>query len=193
MLKLNKDQMRRPIGGHHFTIHSITFRDETFDGLLEKIKEFRVANMVPIGDPHEEVLQYYADYFPYMVQADGKPYNPKIDGDYDLWARWIGRAWRNPPKSIVATKEAEMRMDTCRTCPHNKPIDIKKTPESQALNQRAYLLRRGYERPKDIHFCALHKADISVLSFCTAPDALSEKESSAEPQASCWVGSLKGS
>lgn len=193
MFKLNPDQQLRPIGGHHFATHGITFRDEHFDGLCAKIAAFRLDNMIPSGDPKHEVLSYYAEKFPFMVLRDPDQRKVAPDDAYHQWARWIGRAWRNPPRSIVASKEAEMRMDVCKTCPHNQAMKFKKTPESESLEQRAYLLRRGYERPKETGFCDLHKADISVLSFCTVPGALSEKESSAEPQASCWVGSLKGS
>jgi len=193
MLKLNKDQQVLPDGGHHFSTRGIMFRADSFEELLEKVADFRIANMILPGDLNEEILQYYAECFPQMVLSDGKPYKPKIDGTYEQWARWMGMAWRSPVKANVAPKEAEMRTDICKTCPRNKPMNFQESPGLSSLKQRSYILTRGYGNTDKINFCDLHRADISVLSFSSTPDALSEKESSAEPQACCWVGSLKGS
>lgn len=192
MLKLNPDQQVGPIGGHQFPSHGITFTADDFPRLAKKVYEFRVTNLLPAGDPDQEILRYYLEKWPYMVSIDEKAIKSKSSGYFEQWARWVGRAWRNPPKSIVSTKEAEDRMSACKTCPHNKAFDWKSTPETESLSQRTFLLRRGYEAPKQLGFCDLHKADISVFCFLTTPDAFSEIESQAEPQASCWVGSLKG-
>lgn len=192
MLKLNPDQQRNPIGGHQFHSHGTTFIGDTFFDVIKKLTEFRVTNLLPVGDPKQEVLQYYAEKWPYMVMIDENAVELKPSDDFDLWARWVGRAWRNPPKAIVTTKEAADRFATCKTCQFNKPFSWPSTPESKALEQRTYLLRKGYEAPKDCGFCDLHKADISVFCFLSAPDAFSEKKDT-EPQASCWVSSLKGS
>jgi hypothetical protein len=192
MLKLNPDQHRSPIGGHQFPTHGITFTADDFQTLSKKVYEFRVTNMLPAGDPDQEILRYYLEKWPYMVSIDEKAVKSKSSNYFDLWARWVGRAWRNPPKSIVTTKEAADRLETCLGCPHNKPLDWKKTPETESLSQRTFLLRRGYEVSPKIGFCTRHKADISVFCFLATPDAFSEIESQAEPQASCWVSSLKG-
>ena len=147
-LKLNTNQQVLPPGGHQFHSHSITFTADSFTALSRKVYDFRVNNMMPAGNPDAEILQYYLEKWPNMVELDDSESVEFSDLHFDVWARWLGRIWRNPPRSIVAIKEAEMRYETCKTCPKNTPFTWKETPETLALNQRAFLLRRGYERPK---------------------------------------------
>ena len=193
MLKINKDQQVLPPGGHQFHCHGITFTDELFPDLVKKVAEFRVTNLLPMGDPKQEILQYYLEKWPNMVMADYSEVAPSTASNFQQWARWVGRTWRTPPKATVTSKEAGDRMAICKACPRNKPFDWPKTAESAALSQRTFLLRKGYDFSSGCGFCDLHKADVSVFCFLATPDAFSEIESQAEPQASCWVGSLKGS
>lgn len=192
MLKLNKDQQVLPPGGHQFPSHGFTFTAEKFPELCDKVKDFRITNMIPVGDVEQEILRYYLEKWPNMVSPSNSSIKTKSSDYFHLWARWVGRTWRNPPKSIVTTKEAEDRAATCSKCPFNKPFDWPKSAESDSLLQRTFLLRKGCESLPTTGFCSLHKADISVFCFLTTPGAFSEIESQAEPQASCWVGSLKG-
>jgi hypothetical protein len=193
MLKINSDQQVLPLGGHQFACHGTTFTDETFPGLIEKVVDFRITNLLLMGDPEQEILQYYLEKWPNMVRADYSEVEPPTDSNFQQWARWVGRTWRVPPKATVTIKEATDRMATCKGCPHNKPFDWAKTAESAALSQRTFLLRKGYDFNSRHGFCDLHKVDISVFCFLATPDAFSEIESQEEPQASCWVGSLEGS
>ena len=192
MLKINKDQQVLPPGGHQFYGHGTTFTADLFPDLVDKVTAFRVTNLIPMGDTKQDILRYYLEKWPRMVVADYSSQQVSSTSYFYQWARWVGRTWRNPPKATVTSKEASDRMATCKGCPHNKPFDWPKTAESAALSQRTFLLRKGCEFSQPHGFCDLHKVDISVFCFLATPDAFSEIESQAEPQASCWVGSLKG-
>lgn len=187
MLKLNRNQKREPIGGHQFVERSITFKGDTFDEVVEKIRDFRITNCLPVGDPEQEVLIHYVKNWPYMVTDDKGATWGTENLMFMAWRKWISDTWRTPPKKMVTTKEAVPRWEKCRSCPHNKKLDWEETDESSELKRRAFILRKGIDAPTDIGFCALHSADLGVITFIDNARDFSQKPKDKGDYPSCWI------
>ena len=68
--ELRKHQQLRPLeGGHHFHCYGLKFTGETLGEVVGKVSSYRLNNLIPMGRPEQEVLAYYADKFPWMVDA----------------------------------------------------------------------------------------------------------------------------
>jgi hypothetical protein len=76
MLKLNKEQKREPLGGHQFHEHGYTFKGDSFSIVETKVRKFRVRNGLPMGNPEQDILNYYAMHWPYMVKEDRETPEP---------------------------------------------------------------------------------------------------------------------
>lgn len=186
MYKLNQDQKRLPFGGHHFYDKGFMIKGETVKEVVGKITDYRLNNNRPIGNPEQEVLEYYALNFPWMVKKDNEEV-PKENESYALWRKWVQKTWTNPPKKLITTKEASFRWDVCKKCPHNKPINWPESDESTQITRKAFLLRQGMEIPEELGFCSLHNVDIGVLTFIETPKDYSEQKKDTPGYPSCWV------
>ena len=186
MLRYNKNQHRSPIGGHHFSDHGVMFRGDTFDEVVEKIRNFRITNALPLGEPSQDVLRFYAKNFPYMVVADGAETKEEGDAKRNSWRSWVFETWRNPPKKVIVTKDAERRWEICKKCPYNRSIENYKNSEDKEIRKRAYLLRKGIDIPSGLGFCSLHKADLSVFTFIEDAKAHSHAKD-GDKHEKCWV------
>ena len=118
MLKLNEKQQRTPIGGHQFHEYGNTFRGESFDEVVKKLKDFRLTNNLRLGDPEQEVLLHYATHWPWMVRRIPDVEQEEESSDYKDWRAWVQRTWKKPPVKMITTKEASDRWNSCLTCPH---------------------------------------------------------------------------
>lgn len=193
-LRLNRDQLRQPHGGHQFpNSDGRILTGDTFEEVVDKLKQYRTTNGIDAGDPEQEVLRHYARHWPYMVEIVDNPKPERHSQAFYEWAYWVRGTWRKPPKKFITTKEAGDRWAVCLECPFNKEMDWEDTPEAKALAQRAYLMRRGVDVPKGLGYCALHKCDIGAMSFIATPVEFSGKDQEAENAPKCWVGSLGGS
>jgi len=178
----------RPIGGHHFIEDGINMKGDTLEAVVRKITDYRINNSRPLGDPKQEVLQYYAINWPYMVEEDEIPSKPRIKNHLDTWMSWIRSQWAFPPQRIVTSKEAEPRWAICLKCPHNITLQPE-TEEHRECMRKSFLLKRGVDTPKKLGFCSLHLFDISVASFLEAPAKVSGIGKDTAQPPSCWVSS----
>lgn len=186
MLKLNTNQKRLPVGGHQFKDRGVTFTGDTMDQVEKKLRAFRLYNCLPMGDPNQEILRYYALHWPYMVREDREATEAPQITEFAEWRGWVTKAWANPPRLLVTSKEAGDRWLICSDCPFNQPFTWLETDESSELSRRTYLLRRGASVPQNLGFCSLHKADLSVFTFLDQAASLSAKKDNEENE-SCWV------
>lgn len=180
-------QQLRPHGGHHYFAHGIKFEGETHTEVVDKVSDYRLNNTIPIGNVEQEVLAYYADKFPWMVDAmeESDP-APKNDY-YAKWRAWIQRQWKNPLNRSITPKEAALRWAICERCPHNIKLAVDSSPEGSEMLRRAFLLRRGANISKKLGFCSLHQFDIGVASFLEAPASVSGKLKDTANYEGCWV------
>ena len=115
--QLNPSQMRLPFGGHHFRENGVTLKGETFDEVVDLLNDFRLMNGTPIGNPKQEIINYYAQKFPWMVEYDlsGDEDVPE-DENYVAWRSWISSVWGKPHGKFLTRKEASFRWSVCKTC-----------------------------------------------------------------------------
>lgn len=185
-LRLNKDQQRQPIGGHHFSENGQTFKDDTFGGVVKKLTGYRLTNGMPMGEPEQDVLLFYAQKWPFMVQEDYADPPPMNSDTITWWMAWIRKQWGKSRGRTITSKEAAIRWETCLKCPHNIKIEPS-SPEQKEMARKSFLLRAGQDVPKDLGFCALHRHDTSVAVFTEAPVQSSEKPKDLANYPGCWV------
>lgn len=185
MLKLNPNQKRQPFGGHQFfdSQKAVSFRGNTFEDVKNKLTSYRINNGIPVGNPEQEILQYYATHWPFMVMpcetANANALSPKYLG----WREFVSKSWLIPPKKFITSKEAQERWKICCECPFNQLKDWKETDESSELTRRAFVLRRGIDVPEYLGYCSLHRVDLGVFCF------LDQAELPKKVEAPCWINS----
>ncbi len=187
MLKIRHQQKRLPLGGHHFNEGLVTLKGDTHIEVANKLRDFRVNNNKPMGDPEQDVLNYYAETSPWMVREDEEKEEVPLDPSYLEWRDWVYRVWDKPPKKYTTKRDATARWLVCKTCPFNKKMDWVESNESSELVRRAFLLRKGLEVPDYLGFCTCHKADLGAFSFLEAPKDHSGIAKDAKNYPSCWV------
>lgn len=191
--KINPHQKRLPFGGHHFVERGATLKAETFWEVVDLLENYRLINGWPVGDPKQDVIDYYAKHFPWMVEIDfDAPPPVKPSQDYLDWREWITAIWGRPHGKFVSRKEASMRWEICKTCPYNVGRTWPSTKEAIEFDRKALLLRRGERTPENFCFCSLHRADISVGSFLESPGELSRKDENKQDHSGCWFTQFEG-
>lgn len=184
--KLRKGQQLRPHGGHHYKTNGIKFEGETMEEVRKKISDYRISNMIPVGYPEREILEYYADKFPWMVDPIDVPeYVPK-NFYYSQWRDWIHGLWKSPRTRFLTPTEAQLRWSVCLNCKHNIKLSVDGTQEGVETLRRAFLLRRGQNTSPKLGFCSLHLHDNSAASFLEAPIELSGKKKDSVNPPDCW-------
>lgn len=184
---IRKGQQLRPHGGHHYHAHGIKFEGDNHKDVYEKLTTYRLNNTIPIGDPEQEVLSYYAREFPWMVdEVEALPSIKKNDY-YARWRAFVQNTWKHPLTRTITAKEASSRWDVCAKCPYNVKLSVGSSQEGQELLRRTFLLRRGQEVPAKLGFCSLHSFDIGVASLLETPVEVSGKMKDAANAPDCWV------
>lgn len=191
---LNQHQKRLPIGGHHFHEPGILLKGDTFNDVVDLLTNFRLINGKPIGNPRQEVIDYYAKKFPYMVKYDLDSEDVETDSlEYIAWRDWISAMWGKPANKFISRKEASMRWEICKKCPHNVGRPWNSSKEFTEFSRKAMMLRRGEPISEKFVFCDLHKADIGVSSFLESPEKFSRKRKEQEDHPGCWMTISEGS
>jgi len=185
MLKINEKQQRTIPGGHQFHEYGNTFRGDTFEEVVEKLKLFRLNNNLNMGDPEQDVLMHYVTHWPWMVRRAEGEEQAEEASDYREWRAWVQRTWKKPPVKMITMKEASDRWNSCLTCPHNVPKDWEEGEESKELSRRVFVLSRGLTIPSGIGYCNFHKCDLGVFTFIEKANNYSG--TSNQPPANCWV------
>jgi hypothetical protein len=186
MYVLKKNSHKAPFGGHQFHEYGTTIKAESYPELLEKVKNFRLTNSLPFGNPDQDILHYYVENWPWLVErADDVFVAP--DAHYESWKAWVQKTWKKPPSKIVATAQAKTRWEVCQKCPFNRPINFPASPELDEAKKRTFLMKRGIDTPPTIGYCAVHRCDIGVLSFVDNAKDFSSKKPKGGSYEDCWV------
>lgn len=185
--QLRKLQQMRPIGGHHFSEDGQTFRGDTLDEVVKALSDYRINNSAPLGDPEQDVLRYYAEHWPYMVDIVEDPPEPETPSlRMTRWMQWVRKQWGKPAPKMATQQEAAIRWEVCLGCPHNVKL-YPSTREQMEIERKAFLLRAGQNVPEKLGFCSLHRHDTTVAVFTEAPAAGSEKPKDLPNHPGCWV------
>jgi hypothetical protein len=188
-LKIKENSMRIPFGGHHFKDRAITFKADSFDELVEKIRDFRIANSVKVGNPEEEILIYYAKNWPWLVEEDPEPEEPTKNPRYEKWRDFIFGMKKTPIRKYANDKEIRNRYETCEKCKFRKKVIPTDKDEFEALKQKVFVFCRGSMVCGMDQFCDLHQAPIPVLLAPeTTKDLIPPKDGNGS--AECWIKSV---
>ncbi len=191
---LNPHQKRLPFGGHHFHEDGMMIKGETVPEVAELLENYRIINGKPLGNPKQEIIDYYGVKFPWMVIKDlNPPEQEESQDDYIAWRYWVASVWGQPHRKFISRKEATMRLEVCKTCPHNVGKPWGDTRESTEFDRKVLLLRRGEKLDENVGFCALHKADIGVACFLESTSGLSRKDDNKPDHPGCWFSQFEGS
>lgn len=187
-LKLKANSMREPPGGHYYVELGVTIEGDRFSEVVDKLTEFRINNGIPLCEPDQDILKFYARKWEYLVeedfseQVDYKPLKEKRT----RWTEWVHLVWRNPPKNLAPVKEAKERWEMCKSCPHNVELESSSSQEDAETERRSFLLRRGQEVPKYLHFCSFHGMPLDVGCFLDNANEFSSSKA-GEKYDPCWL------
>ena len=185
--RLRKGHKRLPFGGHHYTANGITAKGDTAEEVVEKIKNYRLINGIPLGDPMSELLEYYADKFPWMIEnnLDDQGEKPE-NANYVRWRGWLISQWGKPFPKTIGEVQAVDRWAICEKCEFCRPRTWENTPEAIEFERKSLLLKNARNSPKNVKFCTLHGWDIGVSSYVENPAPLSDKKDKQDYEG-CWV------
>lgn len=178
---------RAPTGGHRFPIGDMFLRATTAEELLVLIEKYRSENSDPLGDPVQDLGEYYAAIAPHLVRVviDEDP-PPRPEG-VEL-AELMNKIWKLHPRFMEQGPIAEIRMKHCRGCPF---WDEKKTVSMIGLYaSRATARTRLLLSDQDLEeegYCKSWKLPLKLFNRMTDPDHVFELPKSLKQ---CWVGKL---
>ena len=186
MLKLKANSKRAPYGGHHYPEYGMTFKGESYSEVVEKVRDFRLNNSIPLGNPGQDVLCFYAAHWPWLVEEDRESVQEDPPDQFGEWRSWVQDTWKKPPLKLVTPTEARTRWKICENCPFNEQFKFEETKESAEVQRRAFLLRRGLDAPETLGFCALHRTDLGAFSYFDTPASHAKPTGEKQPK-ECWV------
>jgi hypothetical protein len=183
-MKLRFNHQHQPMGDHSFDDAGQLLTSKTLKGLVGEVRDYRLRNGFPVGDPEQEIAEAYSVRYPWLVEtpkaAQIGPPEPQ-DSPGEVVARFVRSVWTNPPKAVFTIEKAEARIKACRECPFNKPFDVRREGGDE-LVRRIYLLSRG-ESPAGLGYCPCHQwfAGLAVM----LPEAA--KLAKSEMPEECWI------
>lgn len=155
------------------------------------LTNFRLFNSRTVGNPTQEVIDYYARKSPWMVELDTQPSEAdEVDEDYIQWRDWIASQWGKPSGRLLSRKESSMRLEICKTCPHLVQKTWDDTDESIEFERKSLMLKRGSLVDEKYAFCSLHRCDVGVASFVENPISVSGKMKDEQDYPACWFTNL---
>ena len=121
-------------GGWHYPIDERTrINAPDFQRLVEMIADYRVSNMLPLGDPLKDAEDYICAKWPHMCHKAGPNAHvsisivelPKASGIgvmtlVDRMIKWLEEMTNGVSMDIIVLEpEARRRADICASCPNN--------------------------------------------------------------------------
>lgn len=190
---------------------------ETFDGLINSLRDYRANNGLQSGAPESELSEYICRKYPrmcgFMVNEEPK------ENDYErpLWgqqvkkslaerlANWVANRFQKLGQiNFVAQEEAERRASICLACPQN--ISWTRAwqdcpgcqPRLQKLKADLVKLCAGKMTTRDskLMACAITGQGNSTAVFLSEPALRHRKNYLAELEKEaphCWLLGLKDS
>jgi len=118
-LRIDRSHMSQPDGGWGIVLEDgPVLSDEKVDGLIKKMKDHRVVNGLPVGDPENEIAMKYASAFPWLIKQV-----PDEEEEANDAESWIHRLWRSFPMQMAETRARDERFEQCVKCPHFEPLE----------------------------------------------------------------------
>lgn len=160
-LKLKFPYFKEPPKGWHWVRDGITFRANSPEAVVEKVKQHLIANGNPPLDLMDEYVDYVAHNWPNLVQQCAGDPEPRFKEPIMDVLSNLHVIASKPLVDVPEEAEAKKRAALCATCPYNRPFrgdsDV-----IEAIRRRAYMLTRG--NLNSLGYCALHRWDNRVAT-----------------------------
>jgi hypothetical protein len=184
---LNFSHQHQPMEDHSFVDDGQLLTSKTLRGLVAAVRAYRETNGFPVGDPEQDIAQYYCQKYPWLVSPlKNPPESPlraqELTGEaaaMEAVECFVRELWHNPPKRPCEARETVARIAVCRECPYQQPLDMTRNRE---CTRRAYLIAKG-ELAKDIGYCEHHRWLNGLAVLLPEPIKLARP---GRP-AGCWV------
>jgi hypothetical protein len=146
--------------------------------LIKQLKEHRLSNGLPAGEPEHDIAMIYAKDFPWLIEeiADG------IEDD-NYPEAWIHATWRSYPMGMAETRLRDERFAQCEKCPHFDTLDTDTLANEAA--RRLLLMNPGKSRPEH-GWCQLRGWIPSVACQVLDPWKLADW---TKKDPDCWLDS----
>lgn len=176
--------MSQPEGGWSYQIpDGPTISSEKVGGpglkvIVQKLKEYRLANGIPEGDPETDICKAYSTRFPWLILK--LPDEDTYSNDAEAW---IHRVWRSYPIQMAETRARDERFEQCKKCVHFEPLDRE---GMSAEASRRLLLMNPAKFHVEHGWCLLRGWVPSVAVQLHQPIEFADEKSQSSD---CWVDS----
>lgn len=178
-LRLKKPYHKEPYGGWHIVVDNVMFRAIGPDELIEKVRQYHLANGRPPRDIMGDLVTFCAARWPHLVEPDYENSRHHVVDPTEMIMvnnlAFSRRPLTKPPEDDVIKRRTQI----CAGCPNMAPID---GPLADEVRRTSYLLTKGRMAP--LGRCIRHKWDCRVAVRWDG-DVL--KLLSGEQVADCWV------
>jgi len=174
-------------GGFHYhipdgpTIKSESeIPEEAVKDLCDQLTAYRVNNGWPIGEPLDEITDWYAKNFPFCVENGDRETQKDPSGIAHDVIMWTNRQWKTPPKSLTDPENAHCRAAICLKCPFRDEVDLDDSPADKEAQRRVYLISRGMLLDNEVGWCSLHRWDNRLACLLPSPET-------SQTYSKCWL------
>jgi hypothetical protein len=162
MLEFKPNLVRQPTGGWHFYEGINCLRAPSSAALIKKMREYRIRNGLPVGDPKRELIDFCALNWPNLVQiSDDPPTRPMAPIPLSEIQQWLVRTARELNPGTIEEEWIEFQAAICRACPCNQPMPKLPADLSKDVERRSFLLRVG-RKIEGLGYCCHHHWDNRV-------------------------------
>jgi hypothetical protein len=165
MLKFKQSPGRTPNGGHHLIDRGTVFEGATPQEVAAKVAEFRLNNGYPAGNPIQEIVLYYAQIAPFMLEESGEEWRKQAPSGFELSHRWLIDQYSKGFMKLLPDEELSPRETVCMKCQHKNALPS--TMAGGDVKHRLFLLTQGRGDPA-LGFCSHHNwvTGLAALQPC---------------------------
>jgi hypothetical protein len=176
-LRIDRKHMSQPMGGWGIVMpNGPAINDKTVDGLIDKIKAYRVANGMPAGDPEDLIAKAYAPKFPWLIKEVDDIEQFINDSD-----EFINKLWKSFPLQMAETRTRDDRFAQCEKCKHWEPLD--QTEFNNETSRRLILMNPAKSRIEH-GWCLLRGWIPSIAVQLHQPGPFTEVK---KKHSECWL------
>ena len=139
-IRLKSPYRKEPKGGWHLIVDGICFRGIGPDEVIEKVRQYLLANGRPPRDIMGDLITYCQAKYPHLVEPD---YDGRPEYATDPLERVMNQNLllsRRPLMNEPEKKEIDDRIATCSKCPHHQKLTGPLEPE---VTRTSYMLAKG--------------------------------------------------
>lgn len=168
--------------------NGVQFRGESWKDLMNKVRDYRARNNIPVGNVEEEVWSQYCARMPQHCQSPSRPVPPANHHSMTLNQRVlhslakIMERRRKAAIPRVEDREAQRRAEICKACPFHKPLVRSCEACVRVIDStRKAVLESGPSQHQNLLACAVLGEDLPLTVHIEQPT-----ESNSDLPPNCW-------